>query len=192
MSDSHQTAPFTWNAKRHRAAILVAEDDLPDHAIAKEVGIGKRTLEDWKAHPDFMAQVGGHIGQLQASALKFSIAKRHKRVGDLDKLYRKAMDVVELRAAQYCGEADTPAEAARRIFRNGTVPEAVTGLLVKKESISGNGIISTEWAVDTGLLKEIRALQEQAAKELGQWVERSESEQTTTIVQIVGVEAGAI
>jgi hypothetical protein len=192
MGRNYQTLPFRWNPKRRQAALLVAEDDLPDHEIAARVGVAKNTIETWKRHPTFMAQVGDHIGQLQASALKFSIAKKHKRVGDLDKLYRKALEVIELRAAQYEGTADTAEQAARRIFGNHVVPEAATGLLVKKESVTGSGMVITEWAVDTGLLKEIRAFQEQAAKELGQWVERSESEQTTTVVQIVGVEAEAI
>jgi hypothetical protein len=49
-----------------------------------------------------------------------------------------------------------------------------------------------EFAVDTGLVREIRAVHEQAAKELGQWVERSEVDQRTTMVEIVGVDTEAI
>lgn len=193
--DIHQTTPFVWNAKRERAAILVAEDEIPDHAIAKEVGVTKKTLENWKLHPDFQAHVGGHVGQIQAGMLKLAIAKKHKRLEVLDDLYRRALDVVELRAMQYApvdGTQEAAGAAARRIFGNGNVPEAITGLLVKKETPTNTGRVAVEWNVDTGLMKEIRALQEQASKELGQWVERSEVEQRTNIVQLINVPAESI
>jgi hypothetical protein len=178
MADVHQITPFVWNAKRERAAILVAEDDFSDHVIAKTCGVTKKTLENWKQHPDFRGVVGDHVGQIQAAMLKLAIAKKHKRLAVLDELHTKSMQVVALRAAKYGGDADTAEQAARRIFGNHVVPEAATGLLVKKESVTSSGMVVTEWQVDTALMKEIRALQEQAAKELGQWIEKSEQQHT--------------
>lgn len=195
MVDLNQIEPFKWTPTKKRAAILVAEDEFPDWKIAKTCHVSKVSLEMWKRHPDFRAEVGDHVGQIQAAMLKLAIAKKHKRLAVLDDLYQRAVDVVMLRAAQYAPTDDSQeaaTEVARRIFGNGTVPEAVTGLLVKKETPTNRGGIAVEWAVDTGLIKQIQSLQEQAAKELGQWVERSEVEQTTTVVQIVGVEAEAI
>jgi hypothetical protein len=41
------------------------------------------------------------------------------------------------------------------------------------------GATVEEYAVDTGLLREMRAHEEQAARELGQWVERQTQDLTT-------------
>jgi hypothetical protein len=52
--------------------------------------------------------------------------------------------------------------------------------------------VITEYVVDSGVVREIRGLEEQAAKELGDWVEKSEIDggiDVTTTVQIVGVDA---
>ena len=52
------------------------------------------------------------------------------------------------------------------------VPGGDTGLLVKEVFYSSNGT-RERYEVDTALLKEIRATEEQAARELGQWIDRA-------------------
>ena len=49
-----------------------------------------------------------------------------------------------------------------------------------------------EFAVDAGTIRQVMALEEQAAKELGQWVEKQQFEDVTRVVEIVGVDAEAI
>ena len=163
--------------KREQAALLIAEDELTDQRIADAVGIGRTTLARWKRDPDFAALVGEHIGQLQAAMLKHAIAKKHKRIAVLDDLHRRALAVITARAGD-----DSMAEA----------PGGDTGLLVRQLKVIGAGKnmqVVEEYSVDTGLIREIRALHEQTAKELGQWVDRSESDVTMTEIQIVGVNA---
>jgi hypothetical protein len=186
-----KTSPFRWTEPRRAAALDVAMDELSDAAIAERAGVSRRSLTTWKQHPEFAAQVAHHIEDLNRAMTRLAIAKKHKRVAVLNDLHEKALEVIRLRAEQFT-DADTPADAARRVFGNGTVPEAITGLVVKDETITNSGIVSTKWSVDVALMKEIRSLEEQAAKELGQWVDRSEVESTTTVVRIVGVDTDAI
>ncbi len=57
------------------------------------------------------------------------------------------------------------------------VPGGTTGLLVRTMKFMGRGAKAREveeWAVDTGLLAELREHEAQAAKELGQWKDHLE------------------
>lgn len=161
--------------KHHEAALLVAEDELSDEAIAAQVGITRQTLYVWKQKPEFAALVGDNVGRIQAGMLKLAIAKKHKRVAVLDDLHERAMQVVVDRAERHREElatADSPERAVRRMFGDHVPTEAATGLLVRQETVNAQGMKTVNWSVDTGLMREIRALHEQAAKELGQWSEQ--------------------
>lgn len=163
-----------------RAAILVAEDELTDEEIARVVGVTRRTLTTWKRQPAFAAVVGDHIGQLQAGMLRLAIAKKRRRLAVLDDLHAKALRVIAARSTD-----ESLAE-----FAGGE-----TGLLVRQVKVVGTGAMAREIeeaAVDTGLIREIRALEEQAAKELGQWVEKAEVGGKLHIVRIVGADVEAI
>lgn len=160
--------------KKQRAACLLAEDELSDEAIAQDVGVSRQTLAAWKHKPEFAALVGDYVGQVQAAMLRHTIAKKHKRLAVLDDLHTKALQVIEERIVE------------------GGAPGESTGIVVHQMKQIGAGKdaqIVDEYVVDTGLMREIRSLHEQAAKELGQWVDRSASEVTTSVVQIVGIDA---
>lgn len=176
--------------KRQRAAILLAEDDLTDEQIAEVLNIGRTTLSRWKTDPEFNAAVGDYRGKIIADALRLPIAKKHERVKVLNDLHTRSLRVIADRAERHVEELDDPdsaINATRRIFGTDTPAEAATGLLVRQESVNASGMKTVNWAVDTGLMKEIRDLHKQAAQELGQWVERSASDvNQTTTVQIIG------
>jgi hypothetical protein len=68
------------------------------------------------------------------------------------------------------------------------VPGAETGLLTRtyKQIGSGEGAEKVEeYQVETGLLKELREHEKQAAQELGQWADKSKIEQGPMQVRIV-------
>ncbi len=186
--------------KKERAAVLLAEDELSDELIAAGVGVSRQTLARWKKQPDFAAHVGDNVGRIQAGMLKLAIAKKHKRLQALDTLHDKALQVIHDRAARHAEElrdADSPVTATKRLFGDNTPAEAATGLLVKQESVNNSGMKTVNWAVDTRLIKEIRALHEQAAKELGQWIEKGEKTQNVNVrimaeqvIQEYGVDFG--
>jgi transcriptional regulator with XRE-family HTH domain len=188
---------------RARAAVLLAEDDLTDEQIAAMVGVTRRTLARWKTNADFAALVGDHVGELQAAMLRLTVAKKRERMKVLDRLHEKLLTVIDERAEEYAALAEQQAAEpdTKRVYRqvfggSGTVPAGGgTGLIVRQLKVVGAGPMAREieeFAVDTGLVREIRAVHEQAAKELGQWVERSEVDQRTTMVEIVGVDTEAI
>ena len=163
--------------KKEYAAVLLADDELPDWSIAEKVGVTRQTLHNWKHKPEFAALVGDNVGRIQAGMLKLAIAKKHQRVKALDDLHAKSFAVITARALRYQAKLGTDdpealaALAAKAMFGENVPAEAATGLLVEQESVNNSGMKTVNWSVDTGLMKEIRALQEQAAKELGQWEE---------------------
>lgn len=195
-------AGFTWTKPRSQAAILVAEDELSNVDIAAAVGVSRQALDKWKRSPEFTAQVAHHIEDLNRAMLRLDIAKKRKRVSRLDVMEKKLWQIVEERASDYVakaqdvGDGDRAKAMYRELFGIDEQPAGGgTGFITKTIKQIGAGRTAqliSEFGVATDIVKTIMALHEQAAKELGQWVERSESEQTTTVVQIVGVEAEAI
>lgn len=156
-----QNAPtFRWTGQREQAALLVAEDDLSDEKIAAACEVDRKTLYRWKQMPAFAERVAEHVKALEAEAFKFAIAKRRKRVEALDDRWQRMQRVIEARAVEL---AD--------------ISGGDTGLLVHQEKAIGTGSNQTiidEYAVDTGLLKELREHEKQAATELGQWTEKKD------------------
>ena len=66
--------PFVWTPARKTALELLVEDRLIDEAIARQVGVCRRTLGYWKTHPDFIAAaqrlVADYAAQLRRNALR--------------------------------------------------------------------------------------------------------------------------
>lgn len=158
--------------KRERAAILLAEDELSDEAIAAAVKIGRTTLSRWKLDPEFAALVGDHHGRIVAEALKLPIAKKHKRVTELNDLNERYWRIIRDRAARHATALeDTADRALMEMFGTNTPAEAATGMLVAQPKIAANGKTVTEWAFDKALDSAIKETHKQAAQELGQWEE---------------------
>ena len=156
MADSERTDPdntgqFRWTKKRFLAPLLLAEDEVSDAGIVQRVGIARSTRLVWKVQPEFATEVGDSIGQLQAAMLPYRVAKKRGRLTVLDELHTTQLPVVEERAEAMAGEA----------------PGAGTGLLVRQTTFVGSGPFARtvkEYAVDTGLTAEIRAIHKQAAQ----------------------------
>ena len=100
--------------------------------------------------------------RMAAGIIKAAIRDKNARVEALQDRWDRMKRVIEERAK----------DRAMRKAAGGK-----TGLLVRRLKQVGSGDSATvveEFEVDTALLKEMRAHEEQAAKELGQWVEKSE------------------
>ena len=148
---------------REMAAQLVADDRLTDREIADHCGIDKATLERWKLQPTFRARVQAIVEAYAKRALKHGISRRERRVGVLNDLHNKMLQVIDERAKS----KDMAA-----------VPGGKTGIVTKTLKGIGKGEdfqAIEEYRVDTGIIGEIRDVQKQAAEELGQWIRRTEN-----------------
>lgn len=157
----HKTAQqFAWTPPRVRAAELVADDALTDEQIAAAVGISRRTLHAWRQTPEFVARVEERR-QAQREAIEAKgIADKRNRIGYLNERHAAMRLIVKER-----GEHEDMAG----------VPGGATGYVVcttKAIGMGANQQVVEEYAVDTGLLREFRAHEQQAAQELGEWVEK--------------------
>jgi hypothetical protein len=145
------------------AAQLVADDRLTDREIAEQCGIDKATLERWKLQTAFKARVQAIVEAYTKRALKHGIARRERRIGVLNDLHNKVLQVIDERA-----KSEDMA----------TVPGGKTGIVTKTLKGIGKGEdfqTVAEYRVDTASIAEIRDIQKQAAEELGQWIKRTES-----------------
>ena len=175
---TRQKRPWVWTPQKYKAALLVAENDLSQEKISVEVDVARETLRRWIAEPEFQQQVGDYIGEIQAGMLKLSIAKKHVRLKELDTLKQKLFTVLEERGEELDGQSGG----------------AGTGVIVKRIKAVGTGqnqTIVEEFEVDAGTIKTIMSLHEQAARELGQWVDKSQVETETRVVEVVGVDPDA-
>ena len=142
------------------AAYLLAEDKLTDAQIAKRLKIGRTTLHRWKQIPAFAAKVAEFVQQTEAEILKRGIARKARRVEALHARWLKMQRIIEDRSA------------APEMQH---VAGGKTGLLVRQLKSIGSGPaaqVVEEFEVDTGLLKELREHEKQAAVEMGQWTEK--------------------
>lgn len=152
--------PFRWSRITEKAALLAAEDRLTDEEIAERVGVTRRTIIRWKGKEAFQARVAEHVTAFRLAVRSKGIAGLENRLGALQDRWERMKQLIEARAAEH---AD--------------IPGGQTGLLVRtiKRIGSGDNWERVElFALDTGLLKELREHEKQAAQELGQWLERKD------------------
>lgn len=166
--------PFEWDERKTRAAVLVAEDELSDEEIAAALPCARSSLGEWKTIKAFQDRVAEHLAELDRSMMRYAISKRRKRIGKLQRAIDKVEQVIDERASSQYNDADQ-------------APGAESGLLVSKPVFSHSGELAYEWKFDAALVREYRALMEQAAKELGQLQDRLEITGETLIRQYVGV-----
>jgi hypothetical protein len=155
-------AGFRWTDKATEAAQDVAKDELTNQEIAEKAGITRQGLDRWKAHPDFRARVDEHIEDFKATVRRRGIAQLERRVDALNDRWRRMQRVIEER-----GQSPDMQEVAG----------GPTGLLVRTIKGVGSGndfTLVNQYEVDTGLLRELREHEKQAAQELGQWTEKRE------------------
>ena len=149
------------NKKREQAAQLLAEDRHPDIKIAELCGISERNLQKWKQRPEFRSRINELTGMYADRALKFGLARRERRLSVLSDMHERLLMVIEERGKD-------PQLAS--------VPGGKSGLVVRR--LRGLSMLREEYEADVALVRELRGLHEQIAKELGQWTEKSQIKQT--------------
>lgn len=155
------TEKSAWNEQKEHAALLVAQDKLSDELIAAELGIDRSTLHRWKVDAAFKKRVVRIVAEIQERVVARGVAERQNRVDALNDRWKRMRRVIEQRAKEHAG------------YSGG----GDTGLIVKQVKGLGKGDefqIVEEYAVDTGLLREMREHEKQAAIEVGEWTEKRE------------------
>lgn len=145
-------------ANKDQAAQDVAEGRLEFREIAEKAGVEVRTLHRWRKEEKFAARVRQLSKDLSEAALARAIRRKEYRVNVLAGIQSKILQVIEERGGD-------PSMA--------DVPGGKTGLLVRQYKVSGDTVV-TEYVVDAGTIRELRAVQEQVGKELGQLVDKHE------------------
>lgn len=152
--------------KQQRAALLVAEDELTDEAIAAEVGITRETLHQWKKRDEFAAVVAAHIEAFKDRALVEGFADKRARVQLLNAM---TFDV------------------SSKIQKNGYVREEVR--------IAANGEHVSFEVFDKPMMSELRGLLDDIAKEMGDRktvAEVSGPDGEPLVLGLVGVDLGKV
>ncbi len=158
-----------WTRAKERAALLVAEDRETDERIAEACRVSRRTLTNWKIAPEFRERVAEHVAAFRAAIREQGIAILENRVAALQDRWKRMQRVIDERAQD--------PELAE-------VPGGTTGLVVHQVKAVGKGEdfqLIDLYQVDAGLLAELRAHEQQAAKELGQWSERVNQQVTGSL-----------
>jgi hypothetical protein len=151
-------SPAQLSAKQHAfVAAYLGPARLNATKAAKLAGYSEKTAksigQENLTKPDIQAAVQAWRDEVKRSA----IADVDYRVAVLNELETKLHDVITARAAEYTGTSVVGGE---------------TGLVVRRYKMVGSGEsaqLVEEYEVDTATIKELRAVHEQAAKELGQW-----------------------
>jgi hypothetical protein len=186
---------FQWSGKAEQVALLVAQDEQTDVEIATACKIGKRTLERWKHRPEFLARVQEHRDTWRAEIKAKGIADRQNRVDALNDRHERMQRVIEARADEL---ADVPGGNTGLLVRQAKLvkvyetagPPPADQAAAEGETLysAKRDVIVYEYAVDTGLLKEMRETEKQAAQDLGQWTEKQEHAGEILVRQYIGVD----
>jgi hypothetical protein len=168
------------DAHHDKAAQRLADGRMTDERIAQEAGVSRMTLYTWQKDPDFAARIEQHTQTLHARLVKRGAADKQKRINGQVERLQLYWDLLAARAGdgqaalKAAGTPDEAARALRALFGKGELPPGVeTGLLTKTYKQIGK-VLQEEWAVDTGLLAEMRALEKQIAQELGEWTDKKD------------------
>jgi transposase len=167
------------------AARLIADDSLSDEEIAARCGVNVRTITRWKNRPDFAALVAQEREEILREMLRHPIARKPERIRRLNELHERCWQIIEERAAA----------SAARVSDQDLPPGATTGLVVEEERhIATKHKTETVKVprVDVDLIRQIQSLQQQAATELGQWVEQREVTANVPVVHLIGIDPEAI
>lgn len=167
-------------ARQERAAQLLAQGAQTDIALAETLGITRKTVQRWRDEPVFMERVETLQTEMAAAVVSEGIASRTRRVAALNDRWDRMRQVIAERAE----DPDMQHVAGGQ-----------TGLLIHTFKTVGGGRDATtvdEYSVDVGLLKELRAHEEQAAKELGQWTEKQEHTGEVLVRRYVGVDIDSV
>lgn len=143
------------------AAIALGQGKTHEEA-ATAADVKRATVERWLKQPAFKATVDAEAQRIRDAIRAEGIANRQNRIDALNRRQQLMDQVIAERAVDPTMQ---------------NIAGGKTGLMVRSFRGVGKGedfTLVEEYTVDTGLLKEMREHEKQAAQDLGQWTEKRE------------------
>jgi AcrR family transcriptional regulator len=169
-------ATFPWTEQTEKAAELLAVGELTVGEIAEAAGVSRQTIYNWRDHPEFKARVDDRLEEIRREIRRVGIADQLRRVHALNDRWNKMKRVIEARGADptmaECPGGDTGLMV--RTIKKVVLEDDTTPADEENRPRGPRAVEVAEYAVDTGLLKELRDHEKQAAQELGQWLEKQQ------------------
>jgi phage terminase small subunit len=174
-TQSTQVEHETLSDPRHETFARYVAQGKTKREAAILAGFSKKTASSQGTHLSKRVKIAQRIAYLQeqvadkavesaAKLFELEITSKQDRVRRYAEIQERLWQIVEERSAD-------PAMAK--------VPGGKSGFIVRQIKIIGTGAnqrIVPEYVADTGLAREIRAINQQAAEELGQWKNELEDE----------------
>lgn len=166
--------PFHWTRKSEDAALLLAEDEFTDEAIAAQARITRSTLSKWKRHPEFAAQIREHVAEFQERAREAGLGRLDKRMAAYNDRHRRMTQLITARGDDMAeespdGETGLLVRQLKRVLHvYEPDPHDEEGELVEQTELTA------EYLFDAALMRELRELEKQIAQDTGQWSEKRE------------------
>ncbi len=160
--DTNSLKNFAWNARRDAAAVEVAKDLMTDAGIAREAGVTAQQLRNWRKCPEFAARVQEHRDYWAQQIKDRGLIEKENRIKGAQDDYVRTEIILRERAND---------PAMQR------VPGGRSGYLVRQVKQIGAGAKTQtveEYVFDKALFASRIESRMYVAKELGQWVEKSE------------------
>ena len=166
-TDTYASKKFNWDPRKERAAMMEAEASMNQYTsvkqMAKSLNVSYNMLCFWRQHPDFRARVEQNKETLRQQSLALPVANKAARIRQINDRWTRLQEVIRQRAASAAQEDP-----------DHLVPGYDTGLLVHTQRAVGSGPnqrIVDEYELDNAVLDELRSLEIQAAREMGQLTE---------------------
>ncbi len=183
-----------WTKARIECAQLVAEGRLTIPQISEAIKKSPKWVNESKRVEWFKQRVNELREDLAEDARQFGIADQRMRLQQQQDRWLRMQKVIQERASSepprvqrgeyvYDPEQD---EAVYKLYDKADLPEIPgwdTGVMVHEIKTNKDSAYDL-YAVDTGLLSEMRALEAQVAKELGQTAEKDGAATSSTFVLI--------
>lgn len=156
---------FRWTPEKERAAVMFGTEDISIPEVAARIHVASRTVDFWKAKPEFKARIAQHFEAWKASIYQKGIAQKERRILTYLEDYERIQTIRRERAVAYAAG-----------------PGGKTGdIVLEYKTIAGSSV--AHYAYDRALAAEAREIKKQLAIELGQFEQQ---------VAVTGADGGPI
>lgn len=166
---------FPWSEASIRAAIALAGISVPPGystpvRVARMVGVTVTQIKQWQAMPAFAQKVNALTREAETRLVEEGLAIKAARVNELRKRHALLLEITERREEWAAENApdDTIVEPSGDVV---AIPGLGTGWIALKRKSLGSGDsqrVIVEGEIDLALAGELRRIEEQIARELGQ------------------------